>query len=118
MLQSYYHSPEILQDRGQSEAQAGEVWTADYALCAWGAGGEGTQDNPDWLWPGGINSDPRNEGPMRLAGVPRPADTVQFVDGATFYEAGINAGSRVLRRHQSGMLNGVFLNGHARVVSE
>jgi prepilin-type N-terminal cleavage/methylation domain-containing protein len=118
MLQSYYRSPGILQDGGRSEAQAGEVRTADYALCAWGAGGTGTQADPDWLWPGALSSNLRNEGPMRLAGVPRPADTVQFVDGATFYEGGINAGSRVLRRHHCGMLNGVFLDGHARVVSE
>jgi prepilin-type N-terminal cleavage/methylation domain-containing protein/prepilin-type processing-associated H-X9-DG protein len=117
-LQSYYRSPEILQDGGRTEAQAGEVRTADYALCAWGAGGNGTQENPDWLWPGAISSDPRHQGPMRLAGVPRPADTVQLVDGATFYESGINAGSRILRRHKTGMLNGVFLDGHARVVSE
>src|SRR5215212_7838692 len=31
-LQSYYRSPGILQDGGRSEAQAGEVRTADYAL--------------------------------------------------------------------------------------
>ena len=47
-----------------------------------------------------------------------PGRYLQLVDGATFYEGGINAGSRVIRRHQGGMLNGVFLDGHARVVSE
>jgi prepilin-type N-terminal cleavage/methylation domain-containing protein/prepilin-type processing-associated H-X9-DG protein len=118
MLRPYYRSSAILNEAGKSEARAGEVWTADYALCAWGAGGKGTREKPDWLWPGAINSNPRNRGPMRLAEVRRPADTLQFADGATFYEGRFWPNSRIRQRHQNGMLNGVFLDGHARAVSD
>lgn len=117
-LLPYFGSPKILKEASPSEARAGEVWTADYALCAWGAGGKGTQEKPDWLWPGAINSDPGNKGPMRLAEVPRPADTLQFSDGATLYYGGIWPNSRIRQRHQIGMLNGVFLDGHARAVPD
>jgi prepilin-type processing-associated H-X9-DG protein len=117
-LRPYYRSPEILNDARPSEVPAGEVWTADYALCAWGGGGDGTQKNPDWLWPGAIHTDPLNPAPMRLAAVRRPADTLQFADGATFYYHSFFPNSRIQRRHQTGMRNGVFLDGHARAVND
>jgi prepilin-type processing-associated H-X9-DG protein len=120
MLRSYYRSPGILKDAGQREGRAGELRTADYALCAWGAGGKGTQEEPDWLWPGAIDSDPESRGPMRLAEVRRPANTLQFADGATVYYGydHIFPNSRIETRHMSGMFNGAFLDGHAGVISD
>ena len=41
-----------------------------------------------------------------------------MADGATFYAGRYFPGSRIRQRHQTGMLNGVFLDGHARAVSE
>jgi prepilin-type N-terminal cleavage/methylation domain-containing protein/prepilin-type processing-associated H-X9-DG protein len=117
-LLPYYRSPRILKEANSSEARTGEVWTADYALCAWGYGGKGTQEEPDWLWPGAINNDPRNKTAMRLVEVPRPADTLQFSDGATYYYAVAFPGSRIRQRHDTGMLNGAFLDGHARAVPD
>jgi prepilin-type N-terminal cleavage/methylation domain-containing protein/prepilin-type processing-associated H-X9-DG protein len=117
MLQPYYRSAGILHEAASGEAKPGEVWTADYALCAWDAGGKGTWEKPDWLWPGAIHGDPQQQGPMHLAAVLRPTDTLQIADGGTFY-AGIYPGSRIRSRHQRGMRNGVFLDGHARVVSD
>jgi prepilin-type N-terminal cleavage/methylation domain-containing protein/prepilin-type processing-associated H-X9-DG protein len=118
MLRPYYRDPGILKDVSPSEARAGEVWTADYALCAWGAGGKGTREKPDWLWPGAVNNDPRHRGPMRLAEVARPADTLQFADGATYYYARSFPGSYIRQRHETGLLNGAFLDGHARAVPD
>jgi prepilin-type processing-associated H-X9-DG protein len=50
---------------------------------------------------------------MRLAAVRRPGETMQFADGMTS-----RSGSELLRPHRQGALNGAFLDGHARWVSE
>ena len=50
---------------------------------------------------------------MLMAQVPRPAETLQFTDGTTG-----STSTTILRRHRNGMLNGAFLDGHARLVTD
>jgi prepilin-type processing-associated H-X9-DG protein len=117
-LSPYYCDPRILRDALHGEAQPDESWVADYALCAWDWGGAGTRENPYWRWPGALYGQGSGPRPMRLAEVRRPADTMQFAEGATLYTHDIFPSSRIQRRHRNGMLNGAFLDGHARAVPE
>jgi prepilin-type N-terminal cleavage/methylation domain-containing protein/prepilin-type processing-associated H-X9-DG protein len=87
-------------------------WAADYAMCAWGPGGTGTLRSPYWRWPGAPNRDYDSPLPMRLAEVQRPVETLQFIDGLT-----AENGTTAYRYHSNGLRNGVFLDGHAHVIS-
>jgi prepilin-type N-terminal cleavage/methylation domain-containing protein/prepilin-type processing-associated H-X9-DG protein len=113
-LSPYYRDPRILDD-GLTSAQekADTQWLADYVLCAWGPGGDGSKDRPYWRWPGSLLGDPSAPRAMTMADVRRPPETMQFSDGTTGrYDCYIR------RRHRNGLLNGAFLDGHARVVTE
>jgi prepilin-type N-terminal cleavage/methylation domain-containing protein/prepilin-type processing-associated H-X9-DG protein len=113
-LSPYYRDPKILDESLTSPPDKKDMaWLADYTLCAWGPGGDGTADRPYWRWPGAPWSDSGTSRPMNLAEVRRPADTMQFADGTTGrYD------SYIRRRHRNVLLNGGFLDGHARVVTE
>jgi prepilin-type N-terminal cleavage/methylation domain-containing protein/prepilin-type processing-associated H-X9-DG protein len=113
-LSPYYREPRIL-DEGLTSAQqkSDTSWLADYSLCAWGPGGDGSLNRPYWRWPGSLVTDQEVSRPMMMAEVRRPAETMQFSDGATSrYDTNIRA------RHRNGMRNGAFLDGHARVITE
>jgi prepilin-type processing-associated H-X9-DG protein len=113
-LSPYYREEKIL-DEGLTSAQQklDTGWLADYALCAWGPGGDGSANRPYWRWPGSLFTDKDMIRPMMMAEVRRPAETMQFSDGATNrYDTNIRA------RHRNGMRNGAFLDGHARVITE
>jgi prepilin-type N-terminal cleavage/methylation domain-containing protein/prepilin-type processing-associated H-X9-DG protein len=117
-LRPYYSDPRLLNDRLPGEVQAEEVWVADYALCAWNGGGRGTRESPSWRWPGALYGENTGPKPMRLAEVRRPADTMQFADGATFYTRDNGPNSRIQSRHRNGLRNGAFLDGHVHTVSQ
>src|SRR5262249_5920977 len=112
-LSPYYRDSRILDEGLTSPSQKSETaWLADYSLCAWGPGGDNTLERPYWRWPGAqwTGAIPR---PMNMAEVRRPAETMQFSDGSTGrYDSSIR------RRHRNGMLNGAFLDGHARLVTD
>jgi prepilin-type processing-associated H-X9-DG protein len=55
---------------------------------------------------------------MSMAEVLRPAETVQFSDGGTEYYRAPFYDSFVQRRHENGLLNGAFLDGHARAITD
>ena len=113
-LRPYYREGRILDEGLTSPPEKKQsAWMADYALCAWGPGGDGTPEKPYWRWPGSWLGDPGATRPMMMAEVRRPAETMQFADGTTgHYDSAIR------RRHRNGMLNGAFLDGHARLVSD
>jgi prepilin-type N-terminal cleavage/methylation domain-containing protein/prepilin-type processing-associated H-X9-DG protein len=113
-LWPYYRDGHILDEGLTSPAEkVSSYWIADYALCAWGPGGDGTQNNPYWRWPGSLMGSGAALRPMVMADVRRPAETMQFADGMTgSYQTNIR------RRHRNGMLNGAFLDGHARLVND
>jgi prepilin-type N-terminal cleavage/methylation domain-containing protein/prepilin-type processing-associated H-X9-DG protein len=113
-LSPYYRDPKILDEGLTSAAEKRDSsWLADYSLCAWGPGGEGTEERPYWRWPGSPWADPEAPRPMNMAEVRRPTETMQFADGATGrYD------SFIRRRHRNGLMNGGFLDGHARVVTD
>jgi prepilin-type N-terminal cleavage/methylation domain-containing protein/prepilin-type processing-associated H-X9-DG protein len=100
-LQPYLRSTAVLHD--PSLAWAG-TWPgtrlADYALCTWGCGGQGTPEHPHWCWAG-----PQ----MGLAAVRRPAETAHVMDGVTTTQIA----SREQGRHRDGT-NVSFLDGHVR----
>jgi prepilin-type N-terminal cleavage/methylation domain-containing protein/prepilin-type processing-associated H-X9-DG protein len=113
-LSPYYRDQRIL-DEGLTapEDKTANSWLADYSLCAWGPGGDGTEERPYWRWPGSVWTDEEGSRPMSMAQVRRPAETMQFADGMTGrWECNIR------RRHRNSILNGAFLDGHARLVSE
>lgn len=113
-LSPYYRDPKILDERMSTEAQRKQTsWLADYTLCAWGPGGDGTLERPYWRWPGSLSPDRDSPQPMKMAEVRRPAETMQFSDGTT-----TRYDSSIRRVHRNGMLNGGFLDGHARVVTD
>lgn len=113
-LNPYYRDPRIL-DQGFSDPRERitSAWVADYALCAWGPGGKGTLGDPYWRWPGASSSTSDTGRPMSMAEVRRPAETMQFADGITSYSS-----TTIERRHQNGQLNGSFLDGHARLITD
>jgi prepilin-type N-terminal cleavage/methylation domain-containing protein/prepilin-type processing-associated H-X9-DG protein len=118
-LSPYYQDPRILSEGTVSPAERrGLEWLADYALCAWGPGGQGTREKPYWRWPGSPDRTPGNYRPMALAAVRRPAETVQFADGGTFRYRPYLSNSYIRRRHRNGLFNVVFLDGHARAVTD
>jgi len=118
-LRPYYRDPRPL-DEGltgpQERLQRG--WVADYVLCDWGPGGQGTAADPYWRWAGAPWRGPGIPRPMALAEVVRPAETVQFADGITFQPTPFLAGGIVEARHGNGALNGGMLDGHARAIPE
>jgi prepilin-type N-terminal cleavage/methylation domain-containing protein/prepilin-type processing-associated H-X9-DG protein len=87
-------------------------WLSDYALCAWGAGGRGTSADPYWRWPGAISYASGAIQAMSLAEVRRPGETMQFADGQTG-----RYNSYLAWKHQNGVMNGAFLDGHAKLIS-
>jgi prepilin-type processing-associated H-X9-DG protein len=118
-LLPYGLSPGCLEDRAAPEPLPdGTRRLADYAMCAWGAGGNGTREAPYWRWPGAPAAYGRGAGPLSLAEVRRPTDILQFADGVTFRQNDVEARCAIRQRHGEGVLNGAFLDGHARVVTE
>lgn len=112
-LRPYYRDARILDEGLTSAAEKKTMsWIADYTLCAWGPGGDNTLANPYWRWPG-APWDRAGQRPMRMAEVRRPPETMQFTDGTTG-----SGSTTILRRHRNGMLNGAFLDGHARLVTD
>jgi prepilin-type N-terminal cleavage/methylation domain-containing protein/prepilin-type processing-associated H-X9-DG protein len=113
-LSPYYRDPRILDEGLTSPAEKQKTaWLADYVLCAWGPGGNGTAANPYWRWPGSLVGERNALRPMKMAEVRRPSETMQFTDGSTSHYD-----SYIVRRHRNGMLNGAFLDGHARLVTD
>jgi prepilin-type processing-associated H-X9-DG protein len=112
-LRPYYRDPKIM-DEGltSKEQKLSTYWLADYTLCAWGPGGDNSPERPYWRWPGSVYNGTEAPRPMTMAEVRRPAETMQFSDGTTS-----RWDSHIVRRHQNGLLNGGFLDGHARVVT-
>jgi prepilin-type N-terminal cleavage/methylation domain-containing protein/prepilin-type processing-associated H-X9-DG protein len=117
-LNPYFRDAGVLSEGLPGKPSRGTEWVADYALCAWGPRGKGTLEAPYWRWPGAPAAGSGGQGTMKLGEVPRPAESMQFTDGLTFRYPGSNYGSFIRRRHQNGLLNGAFLDGHARVVTE
>jgi prepilin-type N-terminal cleavage/methylation domain-containing protein/prepilin-type processing-associated H-X9-DG protein len=111
-MRPYYGHPGVL-DQGFSSAvdRQNALWLADYALCAWGKGGQGTAADPYWRWPGAPVSSPGGMQPMKLTEVQRPSETLQFCDGLTTRNV-----SAVWWKHTNGMLNAAFADGHVRAV--
>jgi prepilin-type N-terminal cleavage/methylation domain-containing protein/prepilin-type processing-associated H-X9-DG protein len=112
-LQPYYQNLRIL-DQGFTphEERLRTPWLADYVMCAYGPGGSGTSFSPYWRWPGAPWIDLHGSRPMRLAEVRRPAETLQFIDGAT-----VGPNSAIRSRHRNGLFNGAFVDGHARAIT-
>jgi prepilin-type N-terminal cleavage/methylation domain-containing protein/prepilin-type processing-associated H-X9-DG protein len=111
-MRPYYRDPRLL-DQGFNTAaeRNNSLWLADYVLCAWGTGGQGTAASPYWRWPGAPMLGPDGIQPMKLQTVQRPSDTIQFTDGLTTL-----TGSYVWWKHSNRMLNAAFVDGHARAV--
>jgi hypothetical protein len=118
-LSPYYRDPHLL-DEGVNGARVphGAVWVADYVLCAWGAGGQGTPESPFFRWPGAPDADGRGMGQMKLGEVLRPAETMQFADGITVRTSRYASECSIQRRHGEEMLIGAFLDGHAQRVPD
>jgi prepilin-type processing-associated H-X9-DG protein len=118
-LRPYFRDSRIL-DEGLTSAREKRqfTWLADYALCAWGPGGRGTREQPYWRWPGAPGRGPDGPRPMLRAAVLRPAEALQFTDGLTLRYNRRMANSLIRRRHRNGLLNGAFLDGHARAISD
>jgi prepilin-type N-terminal cleavage/methylation domain-containing protein/prepilin-type processing-associated H-X9-DG protein len=112
-LRPYYKDPRLL-DQGFTtrEERLATPWLADYVMCAYGPGGSGTPFSPYWRWPGAPWVDINGSRPMLLAEVRRPSEILQFVDGST-----IGPDSVIRNRHRNGLLNGAFVDGHARVIT-
>lgn len=107
-LDHYWRSEEIRQDpeaiwRGSPPPDYAVL--AEYVLLTWQQSGRrGDRSEPKMRWPGP---------PLSLGQVTRPGETIQWMDGwtTTRWTAG------VMRRHGEG-LNVVFVDGHARWMSE
>jgi prepilin-type N-terminal cleavage/methylation domain-containing protein/prepilin-type processing-associated H-X9-DG protein len=118
-LRPYYRDPRILDDGLTTPRERRQFeWLADYALCAWGPGGEGTIEKPYWRWPGAPLPGPGRPIAMAMAEVLRPTEALQFADGLTLRYHRFMGNSFIRRRHRNGVLNGVFLDGHARAISD
>ena len=55
---------------------------------------------------------------MRAEEVVRPAQVLQFADGSTARNGWSVSSEIVPRRHRNGMLNGVFVDGHAGAIRD
>jgi prepilin-type N-terminal cleavage/methylation domain-containing protein/prepilin-type processing-associated H-X9-DG protein len=118
-MRPYFRDTHLLDDGASDPAtDNAAVRLADYVMCAWGSGGQGTRESPYWRWPGSPWLDAGGERPMRLAEVRRPSETAQFADGVTLRWERFRTGSLVQRRHRDGARNVVFLDGHAKQVSD
>jgi prepilin-type processing-associated H-X9-DG protein/prepilin-type N-terminal cleavage/methylation domain-containing protein len=113
LLLPYYRDTRILDQgfTGPAERQAW-LWQADYALLAWGPGGNGTAARPHWLWPGAGIGTGNLRRPMKLVEVRRPAETPQFADGFTGH-----SNTMLVWKHGNGILNAAFLDGHVRAMT-
>jgi prepilin-type N-terminal cleavage/methylation domain-containing protein len=113
-LRPYYSDPHLL-DQGfvPQAARRRSAWIADYVMCAWGSGGEGTLQSPYWRWPGAPTGNRYFPRPMMLTEVRRPAETLQFMDGILS-----GSGSSIHAYHRNGIRYGAFLDGHARRISD
>src|SRR5262249_14301837 len=109
-LRPYYRDTRLL-DQGLTSPKQKDAmgWAADYALCTWGPGGEGTADKPYWRWPGCPWSSQEGGRPMRLAEVLRPAEALQIADGFTLRANAVMTSSMIRRRHMNGLLVGAFV---------
>jgi len=119
-LQPYFRSAQVLDEglKRPNEEHPYE-WGADYVLCSWGPGGNGTLQDPYWRWPGAPLFSPEGvRSTMRMAEVSRPAECMQFSDGITVRYSRSRPDCDLLSRHWNGVLNGAFLDGHARTVSD
>jgi prepilin-type N-terminal cleavage/methylation domain-containing protein/prepilin-type processing-associated H-X9-DG protein len=103
-LHPYYRDSRIL-DQGfvPASERGASLWRADYALCAWGPYGHGTRSSPYY----------RYATSMPLAQVRRPGETLLFADGTT-----AGTVTTIETAHGSGVLNGAFVDGHARRVTD
>jgi type II secretory pathway pseudopilin PulG len=118
LLQPYMHAAGILDDGFHRQTKwPGTQWQADYALCSWGPGGKGTANAPYWRWPGAPAGRPGRSQGMTLAEVLRPAEVLQMTDGLTTRYPRSWGQCWILSRHRAGWLIGVFVDGHARVVT-
>jgi prepilin-type N-terminal cleavage/methylation domain-containing protein/prepilin-type processing-associated H-X9-DG protein len=118
-LRDYYRHPALLEERfSHPDGQRPAGWTADYALCAWGPGGDGTVERPYWRWPGALTSAREGFRPMREAEVLRTHEVLQFADGVTRKAGGTVASEIAWRRHRGGVLNGAFVDGHVGSIKE
>ncbi len=118
-LRPYYRDPGILDEGLTRPAERRQFeWLADYALCAWGPGGNGTVEKPYWRWAGSPSWLSTGRRPMTMAEVQRPTEIMQFSDGLTLRYNPFMANSFIRRQHRNGLLNGAFLDGHARVISD
>jgi prepilin-type N-terminal cleavage/methylation domain-containing protein/prepilin-type processing-associated H-X9-DG protein len=112
-MRPYFRDLRLLDQHWSTPAnRVDSGWLADYVLCAWGTGGTGATQDPYWRWPGALVSTPAGPQAMTLAAVRRPSETVQLADGLT-----ARSQCSVGWRHWNGVLNGAFLDGHARAVS-
>jgi prepilin-type N-terminal cleavage/methylation domain-containing protein/prepilin-type processing-associated H-X9-DG protein len=119
-LQPYYGSAQLLDEGLTDPKEQGQFeWVADYVLCSWGPGGSGTLQEPYWRWPGAPFFSPDGvRRMMMMAEVPRPAESMQFSDGLTQRYGHVRPDCEILPRHRNGVLNGAFLDGHARAVPD
>jgi type II secretory pathway pseudopilin PulG len=118
-LRPYYRQPALLQEalpRPSEPSPAGRV--ADYALCAWGPGGDGSAARPYWRWPGALTSVHAGARPMHGAEVLRPAEVLQLAEGYTQHAAGTVSSGIVRGRHRSAGLIGAFVDGHAGLIRD
>jgi prepilin-type N-terminal cleavage/methylation domain-containing protein/prepilin-type processing-associated H-X9-DG protein len=113
-LRPYYGDARLL-DQGfmPQEQRRKSGWVADYVMCTWGPGGNGTLQSPYWRWPGAPSGNPEAPRPMRLSEVRRPAETLQFIDGVI-----TSTWSTIHSYHRNGVRNGAFLDGHAHRISD
>jgi prepilin-type N-terminal cleavage/methylation domain-containing protein len=118
LLRPYYRDPRLLDDGfGQRTRWKGTEWEADYALCTWGPGGEGTMISPYWRWPGAPSGVRGGARTMTEAEVLHPAQVLQITDGLTTRYPRSWGQSWIVSRHLDRWLTGAFADGHARVVS-
>jgi prepilin-type N-terminal cleavage/methylation domain-containing protein/prepilin-type processing-associated H-X9-DG protein len=117
-LRPYYRDDRILDEGLTGPKQKATMgWVADYALCSWGPGGKGTAADPYWRWPGSFLPLSHDWRSMRLADVARPGEALQITDGYTLRYNRYLTNCQIRLRHRNGLLNGAFLDGHARVIT-
>jgi type II secretory pathway pseudopilin PulG len=117
-LRPYYRHPVLLQEAWMNPNERPPGWVADYALCAWGPAGSGTEEDPYFRWPGAPTPPSEGSRAMRAAEILRPSEVLQFADGFTT-RSGLVVSTRIVwGRHRSGMLIGAFVDGHAGIVSD
>src|SRR4051812_10142856 len=106
-MREYYQDARLLdQQFNTAPERQNMLWLADYVLCAWGSGGQGTAASPYWRWPGAPANSAQGQRPMTLAEVQRQGDTVQFTDGLMTRQV-----STVWWKHTNGLLNVAFMDG-------